>query len=55
MEPGARPSAAATAGNGAAVVVEPPDRWRALAVLATAVFLAMTTWFSASAVTWSGR
>jgi MFS family permease len=29
---------------------DPPGRWRALALLATATFLAMTTWFSASAV-----
>jgi MFS family permease len=29
---------------------QPAGRWRALALLATATFLAMTTWFSASAV-----
>ncbi len=29
---------------------DPPGRWRALAVLSVAVLLAMTTWFSASAV-----
>jgi len=29
---------------------DPPQRWRALAVLALAMVLAMTTWFSASAV-----
>ena len=33
-----------------AVAQEPPDRWRALAVLATAMVLSMATWFSASAV-----
>ncbi len=32
------------------VEVDPPGRWRALAVLATAMFLAMATWFSTSAV-----
>lgn len=31
-------------------LVDPPGRWAALAVLATAVLLSMTTWFSASAV-----
>jgi MFS family permease len=30
--------------------VDPPDRWRALGWLALAEFLAMSTWFSASAV-----
>ena len=29
---------------------DPPGRWRALAVLASALLLSMTTWFSASAV-----
>ncbi len=33
-----------------ALVDDPPGRWRALAQLATAMLLAMTTWFSASAV-----
>ncbi len=32
------------------VVAEPPGRWRALFRLGTAMLLAMTTWFSASAV-----
>ena len=31
-------------------VVEAPGHWRALAVLASAMVLAMTTWFSATAV-----
>lgn len=31
-------------------MTDPPGRWRALGWLATAMFLAMTTWFSASAV-----
>jgi MFS family permease len=32
------------------VLSDPPGRWRALAILAIAELLAMTTWFSASAV-----
>ena len=35
---------------GDVAVVDPPGRWAALAVLAVAVLLSMTTWFSASAV-----
>ena len=30
--------------------VDPPGRWRALSVLATALLLSMTTWFSAAAI-----
>jgi MFS family permease len=40
----------ATTATGDAATGDPPGRWRALAWLATAMFLAMTTWFSASAV-----
>jgi MFS family permease len=36
--------------SAAAPNADPPGRWRALAVLACAAFLGMTTWFSASAV-----
>lgn len=38
------------AGPGAGETADPLGRWRALAILATSMLLAMTTWFSATAV-----
>ena len=37
-------------GASVTAVADPTGRWRQLAVLATAIVLSMTTWFSASAV-----